>query len=199
MRIPKIILLAKLWENQANWASLMTRQSSPADRTKANSTWCSQAVSHPSTIQAQRCLTSVIWREPVHSTWYGRWQRVEAMMKVFGCLTFVTESVSQSVRLPAACRQSAAPAKANRTVPLEEVAAAGQKYSDAMLQPKRIHPTQLCWHQHTSQFTSHQRTSGVQQPRVPQLQPLRVSRLEVSLFGKGVKWCLLLSMPWANP
>ena len=26
---------------------------------KANSTWCSQAVSHPSTIQAQRCLTSV--------------------------------------------------------------------------------------------------------------------------------------------
>ena len=33
-----------------------------------NSTWCSQAVSHPSTNQAQRCLTSVIGRELVFST-----------------------------------------------------------------------------------------------------------------------------------
>ena len=41
---------------------------------KANSTWCSQAVTHPSTNQAQRCLTSLIGREAVHSTWYGRWQ-----------------------------------------------------------------------------------------------------------------------------
>ena len=48
---------------------------------KAYNTWCSQAVTHPSTNQAQCCLTSVIGREPVHSTWYGRrhlrkWQRI---------------------------------------------------------------------------------------------------------------------------
>ena len=42
---------------------------------KANSTWCSQAVTHPSTNQAQRCLTSLIGREAVHSTWYGRWRK----------------------------------------------------------------------------------------------------------------------------
>ena len=41
-------------------------------RQKGYNTWCSQAVSHPSTNQALRCLTSVIGREPVHSTWYGR-------------------------------------------------------------------------------------------------------------------------------
>ena len=31
-------------------------------------TWYSQAVTHPSTNQARRCLTSVIGREPVYST-----------------------------------------------------------------------------------------------------------------------------------
>ena len=40
----------------------------------ANSTRCSQAVTHPSTDRARRCLTSVIRREPVFSTWYGRWR-----------------------------------------------------------------------------------------------------------------------------
>lgn len=39
----------------------------------ANSIWCSQAVTHPSTNQTQRCLTSLIGREAVFSTWYGRW------------------------------------------------------------------------------------------------------------------------------
>ena len=34
----------------------------------ANSTQCSQAVTDPSTDWAQRCLTSVIGREPVLST-----------------------------------------------------------------------------------------------------------------------------------
>ena len=38
----------------------------------ANSTQCSQAVSHPSTNRAQHCLTSVIGRELVYSMWYGR-------------------------------------------------------------------------------------------------------------------------------
>ena len=46
----------------------------PGLRKKANSTRCSQAVSHPSTNRARRCLTSVIGREPVYSAWYGRRQ-----------------------------------------------------------------------------------------------------------------------------
>ena len=37
----------------------------------------SQAVTHPSTNRARRCLTSVIRREPVLSTWYGRRQQSE--------------------------------------------------------------------------------------------------------------------------
>ena len=44
-----------------------------------NSTRCSQAVTHPSTNWARRCLTSVIGREPVLSTWYGRWRQTVQM------------------------------------------------------------------------------------------------------------------------
>ncbi|KAL5015588.1 hypothetical protein ScPMuIL_007327, partial [Solemya velum] len=40
--------------------------------TKVYCTRYSQAVTHPSTNRARRCLTSVIGREPVLSTWYGR-------------------------------------------------------------------------------------------------------------------------------
>ena len=39
---------------------------------KVYSTGYSQAVTHPSTNPAQRCLTSVIGRELVLSAWYGR-------------------------------------------------------------------------------------------------------------------------------
>jgi hypothetical protein len=39
---------------------------------KVYGTRYSQAVTHPSTNRARRCLTSVIGREPVLSTWYGR-------------------------------------------------------------------------------------------------------------------------------
>ena len=39
---------------------------------KAYNTCCSQAVTHPGTEQARRCLTAVIRREPVLSAWYGR-------------------------------------------------------------------------------------------------------------------------------
>ena len=56
---------------------------------KDNSTQCSQAVTHPSTNRAQRCLTSVIGRELVFSTWYGRCQRQRAvflgLIKILGC------------------------------------------------------------------------------------------------------------------
>ena len=38
---------------------------------KAYNTCYSQAVTHPSTTQAQHCLTSVIRRELVYSVWYG--------------------------------------------------------------------------------------------------------------------------------
>jgi hypothetical protein len=41
-------------------------------QTKVYGTRYSQAVTHPSTNRARRCLTSVIGREPVLSTWYGR-------------------------------------------------------------------------------------------------------------------------------
>ena len=38
---------------------------------KGYNTWCSQAVSQPSTKQALRCLTSVIGQKPVYSKWFG--------------------------------------------------------------------------------------------------------------------------------
>ena len=44
-------------------------------------TWCSQVVSNPSTNQARRGLTSLIRREVVLSSWYGR--------NSFFCLRFV--------------------------------------------------------------------------------------------------------------
>ena len=41
---------------------------------KDGNTRYSQSVTHTSTNRAQRCLTSVIRREPVFPTWYGRRQ-----------------------------------------------------------------------------------------------------------------------------
>ena len=41
-------------------------------RKRDDDTWCSQVVSNPSTNQARRGLTSLIRREVVLSSWYGR-------------------------------------------------------------------------------------------------------------------------------
>ena len=49
----------------------------------ADSTWCSQVVTHPSTNHAQRCLTAVIEREPVLATWYGRWQEAKTKIRKY--------------------------------------------------------------------------------------------------------------------
>ena len=61
-RSPRLLWWSKSWNMY--WITLQCA--------KGYNTWCSQAVTHPSTNQALRCLTSVIRREPVHSTWYGR-------------------------------------------------------------------------------------------------------------------------------
>ena len=57
-----------------NLSSPKSHQRMRRKKLSANSTPCSQAVTHPSTDEARRCLTSVIGREPVLSAWYGRWQ-----------------------------------------------------------------------------------------------------------------------------
>ena len=57
--------------NSTHFAELSPKLNHIFDK-KGYNTWCSQAVSHPSTNQALCCLTSVIGREAVHSTWYGR-------------------------------------------------------------------------------------------------------------------------------
>ena len=50
---------------------------------KAYGTRCSQAVPHPSTILARRCLTSVIRRERVCSSWYGRRHIVDVLSSIY--------------------------------------------------------------------------------------------------------------------
>ena len=50
---------------------------------EAYNTCCSQAVTHPGTEQARRCLTAVIGREPVFSAWYGRRRKEEASAAIY--------------------------------------------------------------------------------------------------------------------
>ena len=54
---------------------------------EAYDTEYSQAVTHPSTNAAQSCLTSVIGREVVFSTWYGRKQEKCLMVLICFCQT----------------------------------------------------------------------------------------------------------------
>ena len=60
--------------SRSNISSFPTKAvvSSRIPKPKAYDTGSSQAVPHPSTIPARRCLTSVIGRERVFSSWYGR-------------------------------------------------------------------------------------------------------------------------------
>ena len=61
--------------NYMNILTYCLKLQTPSTSTnKAYGTRCSQAVPHPSTILARRCLTSVIRRERVCSSWYGRRQ-----------------------------------------------------------------------------------------------------------------------------
>ena len=68
-------------EEESNGASeegIKRGENGWARKKKAYNTCCSQAVTHPSTGQARRCLTSVIGRELVYSAWYGRRQQITA-------------------------------------------------------------------------------------------------------------------------
>ena len=62
-------------------ASYIGEKSQQQEEHKVYDTRCSQAVPHPSTILARRCLTSVIGRERVYSSWYGRRQSVLPMRR----------------------------------------------------------------------------------------------------------------------
>ena len=57
---------------------------------KAYDTGSSQAVPHPSTIPARRCLTSVIGRERVFSSWYGRRHLFRRYFRVLLPICFVS-------------------------------------------------------------------------------------------------------------
>ena len=60
-------------QQKSRRAGAEVSKSSPGgEKAKAYSTRYSQAVTHPSTDRARRCLTSQIGRDGVCSTWYGR-------------------------------------------------------------------------------------------------------------------------------
>ena len=63
---------------------------------KAYDTRCSQAVPHPSTILARRCLTAVIGREQVCSSWYGRRRSVARICPRQSSSSFSLHTTSQS-------------------------------------------------------------------------------------------------------
>ena len=64
---------AKRLKRQLKLSTPLCGQMIPKKKTqKVSVTWCSQAVTHPSTNHALLCLTSVIGRELVLSQWYER-------------------------------------------------------------------------------------------------------------------------------
>ena len=72
-RVDSLIEVAKNWKGRLK----VDRRETIIKKRNVSITWCSQAVTHPSTNHARRCLTSVIGRELVFSTWYERSRRNE--------------------------------------------------------------------------------------------------------------------------
>ena len=65
--LPFQFFVVRVIEKNTNWNDgIMIKK-----KKKAYKTCYSQAVTHPSTTQAQHCLTSVIRGELVYSVWYG--------------------------------------------------------------------------------------------------------------------------------
>ena len=72
----KIASPQNLWRTTLYGPILALRRANPLNMQKiSNGTGCTQAVPHPSTILARRCLTSVIKGERVYSSRYGRTQQ----------------------------------------------------------------------------------------------------------------------------
>ena len=69
---------------------------------KAYGTRSSQAVPHPSTILARQCLTSVIGRERVYSSWYGRRHLLHDLIEYFN-LPYVEATTTNPCSRLACC------------------------------------------------------------------------------------------------
>ena len=86
----------RIWAQfPCGWLIVLRYETKRSDTKQVYDTRCSQAVPHPSTILARRCLTSVIGRERVYSSWYGRRQRLTQI----GAGSFCIESPSDATSL----------------------------------------------------------------------------------------------------
>ena len=81
--------LANLFSEQKNCVRLRLRFA----KLYAYDTKYSQAVTHPSTNLAQCCLTAVIRRELVLSTWYGRRHELANLFSEHSCLPYCPKIV----------------------------------------------------------------------------------------------------------
>ena len=73
-RLRQLLLQVELFQNSRIDAEKSQRQEIRQLKNGSN-TKDSQTVTHSSTNLARRCLTSVFGREPVFSTWYGRYRQ----------------------------------------------------------------------------------------------------------------------------